>query len=173
MSLQQLPSANHIADFILAMAKLDYNMDIDQLQLNKLCYLVNGFTLKEQDTPAFYNDVESWRYGPVIPEVYATYKHYGEIPITHLDMCRTSLKDKNRVLQRYNELVQIIGEFVASIISGIIKEYGKYNGNQLVSITHGNDTPWKRVYKSGRNNIIHTSIIKDFYRRLQPDDAGR
>ena len=76
----RLPSAGHVADCILISAKYRYDTDLDQMQLNKLCHLVNGFTLRERKDPAFYSIVEAWKYGPVIPEVYEAYKHYGRIP---------------------------------------------------------------------------------------------
>lgn len=169
-----LPSANHIADCILATSNLYYEIELDQLQLNKHCYLVNGFTLKERDEPAFYNNVEAWRYGPVIPEVYSAYKYYEDKKITHLEMCRTSLLDnREKVSERWDKLVKIIGEDVVAVISGVLKQYGKYTGGQLVEMTHGNDTPWKKVYRPGHNKIINTDIIKNFYRRLRADDIGR
>ena len=170
---QNLPGAHHIADYLLATAKLDYDIDLDQLQLNKLCYLVNGFTLRERDDPAFYNDVEAWKYGPVIPAVYKMYKVYVDGPITQLDICRTSLDDRDEVSNRWEDLVQIIGEDVASIASGVLKAYGQYDGSALVSMTHRSETPWKKAYKPGRNNVIITKDIRQFYRNLDVDDRGR
>ena len=170
---QNLPGAHHIADYLLATAKLDYGIDLDQLQLNKLCYLVNGFTLRERDDPAFYNDVEAWKYGPVIPEVYKMYKVYVDGPITQLDICRTSLDDHDEVSNRWEDLVQIIGEDIASIASGVLGAYGQYDGSALVSMTHRSETPWKKAYKPGRNNVILTKDIRQFYKNLDADDWGR
>ena len=170
---QHLPGAHHIADYLLATAKLDYGMDLDRLQLNKLCYLVNGFTLRERDDPAFYNDVEAWKYGPVIPEVYKMYKAYADGPITHLDMCRTSLDDHDKVSNRWKNLVQIIGDGVASIASGVLEAYGRYDGGALVDMTHRSETPWNKAYKPGRNNVILTKDIRQFYKNLDVDDRGR
>lgn len=171
-SVQHLPSAVHIADCILATAHMQ-GLQLDQLQINKLCHLVNGFTLKEQNDPAFYNDVEAWRYGPVIPDVYSAYKAYGTKTITHLEMCRTSMNDSDALCKRYDELVGIVGRNAAAIVNGVVKEYAKFSGNELVRMTHGKNTPWKAAYKPGHNNIIPTQTIRDFYRSLRPDDRGR
>lgn len=171
--LQRLPGAHHIADYLLATAKLDHDIELDQLQLNKLCYLVNGFTLQERDAPAFHHDVEAWRHGPVVPVVYKMYKDYGSRPITQLELCRTSLRDHKDVVDRWVELVKIIGEDVAAIASSVLAKYGKCDGGQLVGMTHMTNTPWKKAYKSGRNNIISTETIKQFYRNLSADDRGR
>ena len=169
----QLPGANHIADCILATAKLDSNIELDHLQLNKLCYLVNGFTLRERDKPAFHNEVEAWKFGPVVPEVYVSYRYYGDRPITALDLCRTNLNDTKNLKTRWSDLVEIIGKDVAAILYGVVKEYGKYSGWDLVDMTHQKRTPWKKVYRPGHNNIIPTEEIKEFYRNLRPGDDRR
>lgn len=169
----RLPSAGHVADCILISAKFVYDTDLDQMQLNKLCHLVNGFTLRERDEPAFYNAVEAWKYGPVIPEVYEAYKSYGKGAITVLDMCRTGLENEEAAVDRWKDLYPIIGDQVASIIHGVVKEYSKYSGWELAEMTHKRRTPWKKVYRPGHNKIIPTSVIREFYKNLTADDDGR
>ena len=171
--MSNLPGAYHVADYILATAKLDLGIELDQLQLNKLCYLVNGFTLRERDEPAFHNDIEAWRYGPVVPAVYETYRMYGNEPITALDLCRTPLTDEHAISKRWEELIQIIGQEVAAIAYGVVREYGKCTGWELVDMTHKKRTPWKKAYRPGHNNIIPTDAIRRFYRKLKPDDQHR
>lgn len=168
-----IPAAHHVADYILATAKLNLDIDLDQLQLNKLCYLVNGFTLRERNEPAFHNDIKAWKYGPVVPAVYWTYKIYGDKPIATLDMCRTPLEDTDAIAKRCEALAEIIGRDVAAIAYGVLKEYGKYTGGELVAMTHQNRTPWKKAYRPGHNNVISTDAIRRFYRDLKPDDRCR
>ena len=134
---------------------------------------MNGFVLRERDDPAFSDDVKAWKYGPVIPSVYIAYKQWGDRPISKLYLCQTSLDDTDKMEGRWTRLAEIIGRDVAAIASGVLKQYGKYNGSQLVSMTHGNDTPWKKAYRPWRNNIISTHTIKQFYRNLSADDRGR
>lgn len=173
MIAPRLPGANHIADYILATAKLGLDIELDQLQLNKLCYLVNGFTLRERDEPAFHNSVQAWKFGPVVPEVYETYRDYGDRPITALDLCRTSLHNRKELMDRWGDLADIIGKDVAAIAYGVVKEYGKYGGWDLVHMMHKKRTPWKKAYRPGHNNTIPTGTIKQFYRNLKPGDDRR
>ena len=168
-----LPGAHHIADYLLATAKLDHDINLDQLQINKLCYLVNGYTLQERDEPAFYNKIEAWKYGPVVPEVYDMFKAYEDHPITELDLCRTSLDDNKKLCERWEDLVSVIGKDVAGIASSVLNAYGKCDGSQLVGMTYLKDTPWGKEYRAGHNNVIRTKIIKKFYRDLDADDVGR
>lgn len=171
--MQGLPGAVHVADFILAAAKLDGDLELDQLQINKLCYLVNGFTLRERDEPAFYNDIEAWKYGPVVRAVYETYREYGNKPITALDLCRTPLTNKDAVFKRIQDLILILGEDVAGIALGVVQEYGGCTGGELVGMTHKRRTPWKKAYRPGHNNVIPTNAIRQFYRTLSPNDRRR
>lgn len=171
--IQELPNAIHISDCLLVIAKLDYQMQLDQLQVNKYCYLIDAFTLHYYQKPVFYNNVEVWQYGPIIPEIYSAYKVYGDKPITHLEICGTDLNDTDNINKRYENLIKIIGDDIAGIISGVIKEYGKFSGSQLVTMTYGKHTPWKKAYKPGHNKIITSDIIQKFYKNLKPGDMGR
>ena len=88
-------------------------------------------------------------------------------------MCRTPLNDTEAVKRRWDELRKIIGDDVMSVISGVLKQYGRHNGGELVEITHGDITPWKEAYMPSHNNIISSDTIKNFYRRLKHNDRGR
>ena len=156
---------------MLATAKLDYGLELDQLQLTKLLYIANGFVLQERDDPAFHNPIEAWKYGPVIRSVRETYKYWGDTPIGVLDMCRTALDDKEMVAERRTDLLKIIGREVAGVVSGVVEQYGHHTGGELVDMTHRNGTPWDKAYKPGRNEIITTESIARFYRHLSEHNA--
>ena len=165
------PTALQVADYMLATAKLDYGLNLDQLQLNKMLYMVNGFVLKDRDEPAFRNPVEAWKYGPVIRMVWETYKDWGDKQIDTLDMCLTSLDNTDALENRRTEMFKIIGQKVAGIVSGVIHEYGTCTGGELIDITHRKGTPWAKAYKPGRNNIIPKEAIAKFYRNISSHDA--
>ena len=171
LQTNNLPSATHVADYMLATATLDYDLSLDQLQLNKLLYIANGFVLQERDEPAFYNPIEAWKYGPVIRTVWETYNNWGDTPIGVLDMCRTSLGNKAETVKRRAELLQIIGRNVAAVVSGVLESYGRCTGGELIDMTHRKDTPWKKAYRPGHNNIIPTESITSFYRGLSNHNA--
>lgn len=166
-----LPSASHVADYMLATARLDYDMELDQLQLVKLVYLTNGFVLQVRDEPAFHNPVEAWKYGPVVRSVREAYRHWGDAPIGVLDICRTALDDTDAVAKRRMQLLDILGREVAGTASGVLEQYGRCTGGELIDITHRRDTPWGRAYRPGSNQIIPTESIASFYRRLSEHNA--
>ena len=167
----RLPSATHVADYMLASATLDYGLNLDQLQLNKLLYITNGFVLQDRDEPAFHNPVEAWKYGPVIRTVWEAYNDWGNTPIGVLDMCRTPLGNKTETIKRRDELLKIIGRDVAGVVGGVLEEYGQCTGGELVDMTHRKGTPWSDAYRRGRNNVIPTESIANFYRSLSNHNA--
>lgn len=168
-----IPSALHVADYMLATAKLDYGLNLDQLQLNKLLYITNGFVLRERDDPAFHNDVEAWKYGPVIRTVWETYRSWGKSSINRLEMCYTSLDDRDAVAKRRMELFKIIDKDIAGIVAGVLQDYGRCAGGEMVKMTHKKGTPWHKVYRPGHDNVIPTKLIAKFYRQLSKYDDAR
>ena len=169
----RIPSAIHVADYMLVTAKIDYGLDLDQLQLNKLLYITNGFVLQKRNDPAFHNDIEAWKYGPVIRTVWETYRDWGDIPIGALAMCRTRLDETDAVIERRSELLKIIGRDVAGVVGGVLRKYGEYTGVQLMNMTHRRGTPWSKTYRRGYDDVIPTESIIKFYRNLSKRDDGR
>lgn len=166
-----LPSAIHVADYLLATARLDYCIWLDQLQLVKLVYITNGFVLQNRDEPAFHNPVEAWKYGPVVRSVREAYAHWGDDPIGVLDICRTPLDDTDAVARRRTQLLGILGRDVAGVASGVLEQYGRCTGGELIDITHRRDTPWHKAYRPGSNRVVSTESIASFYRCLSEHNA--
>ena len=68
-----------LADYIIDKCNKD-DMPISNLQLNKILYCIQRHFVK-QDTYAFYDDIEAWCFGPVVPDVYYKYGICGVMPI--------------------------------------------------------------------------------------------
>ena len=136
-----------IADYILKYGDgLGY--DFDGLQLLKLAYIAHGFHLGVYGTPLFAEKVEAWQYGPVIPELYHAYKHYGRQKIFDIPV------DAGR------------GLHLSAIdsIEAAVDVYGDMPGIRLSALTHKDGTPWAEIYRPGRKNIeISNNVIRDYY----------
>lgn len=55
---------------------------VTPMKLQKLIYLAHGLHLARHEEPLIKEKVQAWSYGPVIPDVYARFKRYGNNPIT-------------------------------------------------------------------------------------------
>lgn len=65
----------------VAAAVIERAGTVDPMKLQKLLYYVQGWSEAWRGQPMFEAPVEAWRYGPVVDEVYQTYKSYGRDPI--------------------------------------------------------------------------------------------
>ena len=67
-------------DFVLKGIK--QGIPITQMKLQKMLYFGQGLNLVKNNEPLVQEMFQAWKYGPVIPSIYSTYKFYGSDPIT-------------------------------------------------------------------------------------------
>ena len=141
---------------------------VTPLQLVKLVYIAHGYTLAILKKPLFSEKVEAWKFGPVVPSVYHSFKHFGKTHITKLskELCFTDdllLEEVFFELDRGNEDYK----YHVAIIDKVWSLYGEYSGFQLIDITHKKNSPWNGVYKEDKNHIeITNKKIKEYYMSL-------
>ncbi|PZP42405.1 MAG: hypothetical protein DI601_18320 [Azospirillum brasilense] len=142
--------ANDIARYFLAKADPEIGDIISNLKLQKLCYYAQGFHLALLDRPLFQEPIEAWQHGPVVPELYHAYKHYGSQSIpapTDLD------------LASYPEDVRALLDEVYSV-------YGQYSAWKLRNMTH-EEQPWIEAHQAGGAVIEHAAMQEYFKTLLQ------
>lgn len=147
----------------VANAFLEKSNDITLLKLLKLCYIAQGFSLAILDRAIFdSDDIEAWKYGPVIPSIYHEFKHLKGEVIKEKSIIIDFDKDFNFI----PNTPELTDENDKKIIDIVWNMYGKYTANQLVDMTHRRGTPWDMVYISGMNKIIPNEMIKKYYKIL-------
>ena len=123
-----------IADFLISMSNESEVGDcITNMRLNKLLYFAQGQYLAKTGCPLFDKDLEAWKYGPVVPEIYNKYKKYGKNCITETENLYGDLSDD-----------------IILFLIDIMREYGKYSTSYLVSESHKSNAPWLEAYRSGK-----------------------
>lgn len=73
-----------VANYFIDLARKE-NRGLTQLGLMKRVYIAHGFSLAINKTSLLdnrFDKVEAWKYGPVIPSVYHSFKQYRSEPIT-------------------------------------------------------------------------------------------
>lgn len=124
----------------------EINKSISNLKLQKLLYFVQAEFLVSKGEPCFFEEIEAWDFGPVVPVVYRKYKIYGSASIPY-----TRGVDSGKILNKDK-----------SLINGIVDECAKYSAAMLVEVTHAQD-PWKKAYKRYQNNKISNDSIKKYF----------
>ena len=108
------------ARYIVQISYKKEKHSLTNLRLQKILYLVQGWSYVWDGVPAFTGDFVLWGMGPASPNTHAVFSKYGrdEIPICEGKSC---LSDKN----------------VEETIDAVWEEYGKMNTYGLVEFVRG------------------------------------
>lgn len=141
-----------VAKFFIGLAndQADQNQGdlMTNLRLQKLLYFAQGWYLARYGKPLFPEEIEAWTYGPVVPEVYQTYKPNGKGGI------EGTLPDAGAFTEE---------EF--SLLLDIAREYDQFATSSLVNMTHMPGSPWSRV--NGHGNIPK-EVIRECFSAERP-----
>ena len=145
------------------------------MKLQKLVYYANGWHLAIKDVPLIDEQVEAWRYGPVIPSLRDAFQQYGDQPVeSHasylVPRCGTNIIDEiEEVVPTVNQGNPPDLSFVRDLLDRIWQVYGKYTGIQLSNATHVPVHLGIKVYRSYRGQIPKgTDIPPDSIRETFP-----
>ena len=119
-------AAEDVARYFLVNQDPESNEPISNLKIQKLCYYAQGFSLVVLGKALFFEDIERWDHGPVIPSLWRTYNPNGPNPIPIPERpLRSDLYDlpTTGLLERVNQL------------------YGRYSAWELRNKTHA-ESPW-------------------------------
>ena len=143
--------ANEIAAYFVKLSNAKEENDLTNLKLQKILYLSQGIFLgKTAGKNELFNDeIEAWKLGPVIRDVYSTYAECGSSPITELDIPAEYSDDK-------------LSDEIKAFLNKIWNDFGKYSASHLVCLTH-NQTPWIKSYKEDRKLTIPKANLVSFF----------
>jgi uncharacterized phage-associated protein len=144
-----MPTAMDVANFFIDLFK-DSDDPMTHLRVEKFVYEAQAWSLVKLGKPLFEEEIEAWRYGPVIPSVYNTLNFCG----------RDMIYDTK-------------GEFSGSAFSheqkmlliNVARKLSKYSVSGLIEKMHIPDGPWATVYMEGENRKIPKRSLSDYYRR--------
>lgn len=139
-----------IANLILRLAYNGYGSEpISNLKLQKLLYYEQGYHLAYFGIPLFDEEIEAWKYGPVVPQIYEKYKIHDDRPILPED-----------------GEVAIAGE-PYDLFYNIFTHFNRYSAFGLMEKTHSED-PWMITSRSGigPSHVISKQLILDFFRKV-------
>lgn len=127
------------------------NKSIDTMKLLKLTYIAHGWYLGFYGKPLFSNEVQAWKYGPVIPDLYYVIKRYGTGAV-NIDI--VSLYAEHTVNKQDSDFLR-----------DIWNTYKDKSGVELSARTHRENTPWYQVHKMDtKNTVIDNAVIKGYYK---------
>lgn len=126
---------------------------IPQMKLLKLTYIAHGYYLGFFDKPLFEDDVQAWKFGPVIPNLYQVTKRFGNRQVDSFIIKIYTSKELSKDDEGFLKLVW--------------NSYKKLGGLELSTLTHKDGTPWSLTFKDGIPDLtIDNEVIKKYYKNL-------
>lgn len=141
---------------------INYSDGVSNLKLQKLLYFIQAYFLITKGEPCFYDDIEAWDFGPVIPKAYCEYKQFGcgDIPSikSFIQIDENNIWDSKRIL--YDD--SVIEKDDKKRINAVVDLFADYSATNLVELTH-KQAPWTNAYVPHMNNVITLSSIKEYF----------
>ena len=147
------------------------------MQVLKLVYITHGWYLAGTGKPLIDEEVQAWKYGPVVPSLFHEFKEYGRGPVErfarvpkHWDAPFTSaglweitgldapMTEENDPSEEY--------------INWVWDKYYHLSGTELSELTHRENTPWSKTVQKmlAENNgewvqgyPIDNKLIRSYY----------
>lgn len=127
-----------VANFVISVAK-KRNLPVTNLQLQKVLFFLQGFTLSKYKAGIVNGTFSKWQYGPVQKDVYRTFRDNGASPITdeyvdaYFDVSGNFKTQTPRIDNINNDQKEILTTFVLKLL--------KIPAWKLVNWTH-EDPSW-------------------------------
>lgn len=139
-----MTTAIELAKYIVNKCVVE-NYPITNLQLQKILYYVQRDHLHDFNERAFIDEIEAWKFGPVVPEVYYAFCYYGAMPIEN----------------QYDNASNIDIDF--NLVDKIVEEKRKLKPWDMVNDTHKSGGAWDRTFQNGKGNrnVIGIDLIRE------------
>lgn len=150
-----------VANFFIKKS-LESGIPVTPMKLVKLVYIAHGWYLGLTGEPLIAEGVQAWKYGPVVPSVYDSFKVYGGRDITEL----ASTLVNGRIVY-----YEVCSPEVRDFLERIWDVYKGYSGVELSALTHQENTPWSETWhkNGGKDNlavVIPNDLIQSHYEEL-------
>lgn len=146
-----MQKAMDVANEIIKLS-IETGETITNIKLQKLLYYCFAWYIvatKNKDK-LFADPIEAWQYGPVVPNVYHEFKHFGA---DNISFTEEEIKEKQAQIN--------FSELEKEVISQTFFAYAHRSATALVSLTHS-ETPWIRAFET-KTNLISPKDIFDFF----------
>ncbi|MDO8380378.1 Panacea domain-containing protein [Phenylobacterium sp.] len=154
-------SALAVSNFILDRGD-DEGIPIRHLKLQKLLYFCYAWFAGNKHEELFSEDIEAWKLGPVVREVYLEFKDCGSRPI------HTRAQSYDWDNDRYVE--PTIDRDLQSELLPVWNEYKRKTDAWLVEATHADSEPWamlvRQVGQADKRQIPFSLIERVYSRKV-------
>jgi uncharacterized phage-associated protein len=152
--MNKIYDAVDIAKYILLIANENGDI-VTNLKLQKLLYYAQAwYMVHHEGKKLFSNDIEAWKFGPVVKGVYDLYKKFSRNPIDE-DVDEKNLSCLSPEDRKFMD--EFLGEFM------------DHSALSLINMIH-NELPWQEAFDEQDPyglHIISTDSMYDYYSKLK------
>lgn len=141
--------AMDIADYVVERC-VALGHPVSNLQLQKILYYIQLNFLKNFDKCAFLDDIQAWRHGPAIKEVYYKYNLFGR----HKIIPRVKHSKYNLFSNRHKDLIDRVTDACMQL-----------NSWELVERSHTPGGPWDQSFTGDLNKTIAKETMRNYVRK--------
>lgn len=134
--------------FLLVASSLEAGDTISNLKMQKMLYYAQGWHFAHFNTPLFDDEIEAWKHGPVVRQVYNEFKKYGRDAISFDEL---DSFDKNTINSDEQEFITFV-----------FKRLSRISAWELAELTH-KEPPYKDNFVEAMNNNIPKDEIKNYF----------
>ena len=142
-----------VANYFLYRIDREVGDTISPLKLQKLVYYAQAWSLALKDKSIFAEEIEAWVHGPVVYEVWNTFKKYKH----------NAIPEPEQTLPEFTDEQQ-------EILDEVWDVYGELSARRLEDLTHA-ELPW-RIARQGLDSgeksrsVIEWEDMKSYYASL-------
>ncbi|EDN69461.1 phage-associated protein [Beggiatoa sp. PS] len=160
-------SSKAVANSFILKAKEKGCTDISPMKLQKLVYFAHGWFMAFTDQEFIKEEVQAWKFGPVIPDIYFEFKEYGN---SNIEILAKELRFTGSKLELITPNIDDDDDDANRIINEVWRAYGEFTPIQLSNITHAKGSPWEMVASSygselPKNIEMPNALIKDVFKK--------
>jgi uncharacterized phage-associated protein len=150
-------SALRVAHHLLELARAA-KRELTPMQMLKLVYMCHGWMLGLYGRPLIRDEIQAWKYGPVIPSLYQEVKNFRSNPIAALRPTGDPA----------------LNPLEADLVRQVFEIYGGLDGVSLSHMTHMRGTPWEQTYHPHSwARVISNDLIHSHYAGLSKASKER
>lgn len=145
------------------MRAADERRQLTHMQLQKLVYLAHGWNLAVNGRELIEDEFEAWEFGPVVRKLYNALSKFGKSPVGRLirwgDDTPFPSDDGGAALTS-------LDPHERAVLDKVWEQYKGFEAFKLSALTHAKRSPWEKFYEKGKNKVIDTNSIWDYFADL-------
>jgi uncharacterized phage-associated protein len=143
-------SSKALANYLLDLAEAE-GIPVSPMKLQKLVYYCQGWHLAIVGKPLIDEQVEAWKFGPVVETLFHEFKRYGKEPIESKAIRFVKSDSEESFLGLESIVPSIDSECTDTMEADNAKRVAKkvwdvykvYSAERLSNMTHKTGTPWE------------------------------